>query len=92
MALLQKNVGWELETYETQANSSNFNLFFILPAELSFARFWSTQERLCMNRVRSSLSMRVLLGCSFESRLKSRALSTAGSIMTIGLSKNRCSH
>ena len=34
----------------------------------------------------------MLLGFSFESRPKSRALATAGSVMTIGLSKNRCSH
>ena len=33
----------------------------------------------------------MLLGFSFESRSKSRALATAGSVMTIGLSKNRCS-
>ena len=34
----------------------------------------------------------MLLGFSFESRPKGRALATAGSVMTIGLSKNRCSH
>ena len=33
----------------------------------------------------------MLPGFSFESRPKSRALATAGSVMTIGLSKNRCS-
>ena len=34
----------------------------------------------------------MLLGSSFESRPKSRAFATAGPVMTIGLSKNRCSH
>ena len=46
-----------------------------------------------MNRVRSLLRMCVmLLRCSFESRPNSCALSTAGSIITIGSSMNGCSH
>ena len=44
-------------------------------------------------RVRSLSSMRyMLLGYSFEPRPYSRALGTAGSVMTIGLSINGCSH
>ena len=34
----------------------------------------------------------MLLGYSFEPRLNSRALGTVGSVMTIGLSINRCSY
>ena len=34
----------------------------------------------------------MLLGYSFEPRPKSRVLATAGSVMTIGLSLNGCSH
>ena len=46
-----------------------------------------------MNRVRSLLSIRsMLLGYSFEPRSNRRALATVGSVMTIGLSKNGCSH
>ena len=50
---------------------------------LSFAcPFWQTWERLCINRVRSLLSMRcVLPGYSFNPRLNSRVLlATAGSV------------
>ena len=44
-------------------------------------------------RVRSLLSMRgMLLGYSFEHRPNSRVLATAGSVMTIGLLINGCSH
>ena len=57
-------------------------------AFLSFAPFWRTQERLCMNRVRSSLRMRcMLLGYSFNPRLNGRVLGTVGSVTTIGLIK-----
>ena len=46
-----------------------------------------------MTRVRSLLSMRgMLLGYSFKTRPNSRALGIAGSVMTIGLSINGCSH
>ena len=49
------------------------------------------QERLCRTWATSLLSMRgMLLGYSFEPR--PRALGTAGSVMTIGLSMNRCLH
>ena len=59
----------------------------------SRARFLRTLGRLCMNRVRSLLRMCVLLlRCSFESRPNSCALSTVGSIITIGSSMNGCSH
>ena len=45
-------------------------------------------ERLCMNRVRSSLRMRcMLLGYSFNPRLNGRVLGTVGSVTTIGLIK-----
>ena len=57
-------------------------------AFLPFAPFWRTQERLCMNRVRSSLRMRcMLLGYSFNPRLNGRVLGTVGSVTTIGLIK-----
>ena len=50
-------------------------------------------EKDCMNQIRSLLSMRrMLLGYSFEPRPKRRMLATAGSVMTIGLSINLCSH
>ena len=46
-----------------------------------------------MTHVRSLLSMRgMLLGYSFKPRPNSRALGMAGSIMSIGLSINGCSH
>ena len=60
---------------------------------VSLAQFWCTWERLCMNRVRSLLSMRsMLLGYSFEPRPNSRALATGGSVMIIGLSTNGSLH
>ena len=60
---------------------------------LSLDQFWCTWERLCMNRVRSLLSMRsMLLGYSFEPRPNSRALATGGSVMLIGLSTNGSLH
>ena len=60
---------------------------------LSLAQFWCTWERLCMNRVRSLLSMRsMLLGYSFEPRPNSRALATGGWVMIIGLSRNGSLH
>ena len=60
---------------------------------LSLVRLWDTRERLCLIRVRSLLSMRcMLLGYSFEPRPNNCALGIAGSVMTIGLSINGCSH
>ena len=57
-------------------------------AFLSLARFWCTGQSLCMNRVKSLLSMCcILLGYSFESRPNSRAVGTAGSVLIIGLSR-----
>ena len=62
-------------------------------AFLSLAWFWRTQERHCLNRVRSLLSMRrMLLGYCFKPRPNIGVLSTAGSDMTIGLLINGCSH
>ena len=53
----------------------------------------ATGERLYMNRLRSLLSMRrILLGYSSKPRPNSWLLATAGSVMTIGLSINGCSH
>ena len=53
----------------------------------------ATRERLYMNRLRSLLSRRgILLGYSFKPRPNSWLLATAGSVMTIGLSINGCSH
>ena len=46
-----------------------------------------------MNRIRSSLSMRSMaLGNSFKLRPNSRALGLGGSVMTIVLTINGCSH
>ena len=46
------------------------------------------KKKLGMNRLRSLLSMRsVSLEYSFEPRPKSRALCTAGSVMTLGLTR-----
>ena len=57
------------------------------------AWFRRTRKRLCVNQVRSLLSMRcMLLGYSFEPTTNSRALSTAGSVMLRDLSIKRCSH
>ena len=59
----------------------------LIPVSLAEPFFWRTRERLGMNRVRSLLSTRgMLLGYSFEPRPNNRALATAGSVMTIGLS------
>ena len=58
-----------------------------LPAQ-SFFRLleFPVLEKDCLNRVKSLLSMRfMLLGYSFEPRPNSRALGTAGSVMTIAL-------
>ena len=60
---------------------------------LSLAWIWHTQERVCMNRVRSLLSMSwMLLGYSFKHRPNSFVLGTAGLVMTIGLSITGWSH
>ena len=74
--------------------SPESNLWWVIRALLSLARLWRTQERLCMDRVRSSLSMRcMLLGYSINPRLNGRVLGTAGSVTTIGLiKKNGCTH
>ena len=57
------------------------------------ACFRRTRKRLCVNQVRSFLSMRcMLLGYSFVPRPNSRALGTAGSVMLGDLSIKRCSH
>ena len=57
------------------------------------AWFRRTRKRLCVNQVRSLLSMRcILLGYSFEPRTNSRALGTAGSVILRDLSIKRCSH
>ena len=46
-----------------------------------------------MNPVRSLLNMRgTLLGYSLEPRSERRVRGTAGSVMTVRLSVNRCSH
>ena len=64
-------------------SSKKLNLMEISRAfGLSLAQFLGTRDRLCKNRVKSLLSMR----CSFGLRPNSRALGTAGSVMTIGLS------
>ena len=55
--------------------------------------FWRTREIICLNPVRSLLSMRgKLLGYSLEPRPELRARGTAGSVMTVRLSVNGFSH
>ena len=79
------------------SNSKNFrssmHTFPTKPASRTFlllVRFWRTRERLCLNRMRSLLSMRfMLLGYSFEPRLNNRALGSGGSVMTIGFINKR---
>ena len=62
-------------------------------AFLSLTRFWRIRERLCMNRLRSLLSMLSMLqGYTFEPRLNIRALGTVGSVVNIFSSLNGCSH
>ena len=62
----------------------------LLPAE-PFVWFQCTRERLCINQVRSLLSvLGMLLGYSFEPRPNSCALASAGMVMTNGLSINGC--
>lgn len=62
------------------------------PASKAF-QFWRTQERHCMIRVRSLLSMRyMLLEYSFEPTPYSRAPGTVGSAKIIGLSIEGYSH
>ena len=64
-------------------------LKWVLPvgrAFLSLARIWRTQQRLCMNRVISLLSVCcILLGYSLKPRLYGRVLGTVGSVRAIGL-------
>ena len=59
-------------------------------AFLSLVRFWCIPKR---NGVRSLWSMpSIFLGYSFEPKRSSHSLTTVGSVMTIGLSINRCLH
>ena len=53
---------------------------------------WCTRQSLCMNGVKSLLSLCcMLLGYSFEFSPNSRAASTAGSVLIIGLSRKKTS-
>ena len=61
-------------------------------ALLSLVRFWRTRKSLCMNRVKSLLSLRYMLLAVLIPGLQIAALGTAGSVMTSGLSLNGCSH
>ena len=61
-------------------------------ALLSLVRFWLTRKSLCMNRVKSLLSLRCMLLAVLIPGLQIAALGTAGSVMTSGLSLNGCSH
>lgn len=66
------------------------------PASRAFfspPRSWRNRERVCVNRVRSSLRMlSMALRNNYKLRPNSRALGLAGSVMTIVLSINGCSH
>ena len=56
-------------------------------------QFPNSQDRLCMNRVRSLLSLRcTLLGYSFKPWPNSSVLAIAGLVLTIALSINGSSH
>ena len=60
---------------------------------LSFSWFLRTLKSLCVNRLRSLLRMCcILLGYRFAPRPNSPTLGSAGSVMTICLSINGCSH
>ena len=60
---------------------------------LACSIFLRTRERLCMNPARSLLNMRgTLVGYSLEPRPERRVRGTAGSVMTVRLSVNGCSH
>ena len=73
--------------------SINWTYMFSLSFACSNLAYSNVLEKDGMNRVRSMLSTRgMLLGYSFEPRSSSRVPATAGSIMTIGLSINGCSH
>ena len=53
---------------------------------------WCTRQSLCMNGVKSLLSLCcMLLGYSFEFSPNSRAAGTAGSVLIIGLSRKKTS-
>ena len=85
--VIQGSLQLALTSKEQNTNPPGSRVF------LSLDQFWCTWERLCMNRVRSLLSMRsMLLGYSFEPRPNSRALATGGSVMLIGLSTNGSLH
>ena len=81
--------------FHSHANKTHFHkkrcaLGLILKVRVFETRKWPI---LCMNQVRSLLSMRCMsLGCSLEPKPNSRALATASTVMTIGLSRNGCSH
>ena len=81
--------------FHSHANKTHFHkkgcaLGLILKVRVFETRKWPI---LWMNQVRSLLSMRCMsLGCSLEPRPNSRALATASTVMTIGLSRNGCSH
>ena len=82
--------------------SSQITLYYgllhsVSRAFLLLARFWRSRERLCMNRVRSLLSMCCMLpGYSLEPKPNMQDLAaiwvfhgTAGSIVTIGFIPKR---
>ena len=64
------------------------------PASIAFFTlvwFQHSRERLCINQVKTLLSVcGMLLGYNFEPRPNSCALASAGMVMTIGLSINGC--
>ena len=85
-----KSHSYHVSIYKHMEQMNIFCSFFsnTLPSEplCLVAWFWSTQDRLCMNWVRSLLSMcSILLGYSFKPRPNSLALATGSLVMTIGL-------
>ena len=87
LSLQKLRLSLDVETVSSQFSTLASRVF------LPLARFWRIRERLCMNRLRSLLSMRgMLLGYTFEPGPNSLVLATAGSVVTIGLSIGTCSH
>ena len=72
--------------FHSHANKTHFHkkgcaLGLILKVRVFETRKWPKLSMRCMS-----------LGCSLEPRPNSRALATASTVVTIGLSRNGCSH
>ena len=80
---------WLASHQSHPANSSNRAFLSLASCTCSI---WCTRQSLCMNGVKSLLSLCcMLLGYSFEFSPNSRAAGTAGSVLIIGLSRKKTS-